>query len=821
MEKSVQEILDLIQNNWEKRQSWFWRLKNKIVYKFIRRLYEKTVPKDIPDPEIDEKSEVFSFFAHPNMQLGLPNEDLATRVDDDGQIDTGYGKFIFFRGDPIQKVDKRIWTLSDGYLPEINYSIDKFNIKYSIRIFQYWLDESKKEHPINFIEVEAHNLIDETVNDDLYLGVLFNPFQHQVFGYDRPKFKKKWVYQFDDDNYPIRNGKILYFHGEEQPVNLFSKMQYDPTTNTYDPIPYEGQFRGINKDIKHDTIALVSQYRFHIGPKGLKRFIFKIPQQPINANDTDLLQKIKQTELNRTRRKFKDFWNSLLDQCTQIEVPESKVVHTSKASLIYNFMCQNYHNTEDFDEKEKKNANDEDKFNTLEQHVNRFQYNDFWIRDSSFFAKMYTLFDRPDISKKILLYFLNMQNKKGNFISQKGQMDGWGQTLWAFGEYMKYTKDKEFAEKVFEPVMDAIGFFEELIKDDDWGIIPPIFSADNEMISGRYTGHNLWAWCGLNNAQYIAEYLNRQEEAKQIEMIKSQFLASFIPILDLVADHHDKRIPPGLDTDLGEDWSNLLMLYPQLLLDKDDPKVKTTLNHYMANKMPERIATWMVFNHHYITERIGQQNIILDNQKAALRNFYGMLSHTGACHEGFEHNIKPWGNRHYLAPVKFLFWHMDYFNFPPHGWFAVCYNLLIRNMLIREENDILHLLSVLSPAWIKGPITIRNANTYFGVCNLTLTEKENDVVISFSSLFTRKLPDNIIVHIPYYIDKKSLQIQSDQNFELDQDKKAIIVPALKDFSLRIVWKIDDAHDLSYFSYEKAVDWLKNEYKKRYEKEHSK
>jgi hypothetical protein len=410
-----------------------------------------------------------------------------------------------------------------------------------------------------------------------------------------------------------------------------------------------------------------------------------------------------------------------------------------------------------------------------------------------------------------------MQNKKGNFISQKGQMDGWGQTLWAFGEYMKYTKDKEFAEKVFEPVMDAIGFFEELITNDDWGIIPPIFAADNEMISGRYTGHNLWAWCGLKNAQYIAEYLNKQEEAKQIENIKSQFLASFIPILNLVAEHHDKRIPPGLDTDLGEDWSNLLMLYPSLLLDKDDPKVKKTLTHYMTNKMPERIATWMVFNHHYITERIGQQNIILDHQKAALRNFYGMLSHTGACHEGFEHNIKPWGNRHYLSSVKFLFWHMDFFNFPPHGWFAVCYNLLLRNMLIREEKDVLHLFSVLSPEWVEGPITMNNANTYFGRCNLRLTKEKGITAISFSSLFKRKRPSTIVLHIPYFIKKKSLQIESPLEFEMDSDKTVITLPALKDFTLRMKWEINDNIDLSYFSYQKAVEWLKNEYTKRYEK----
>ncbi|MFO8018854.1 MAG: hypothetical protein R6U96_09475 [Promethearchaeia archaeon] len=801
MKKSSHAVLDSIENNWDKRQSWFWRFKNKIVYKFMRNLYQKSVTKTIPDPAIDEKSDKFSFFAHPNMQLGLPNEQKATRVDSDGQIDTTHGKYVFFRGDPIEKIEKRIWTLSKGYLPEINYSLKKFNIEYSIKIFQYWIDHSEKKSPCNFVEVEVKNLTDDPVNGDLYIGVLFNPFKHKIYGYERPQFKNKWWYEFDEDNNPLRDGKILYFHGEELPVNFYSKLNYNTHTNTYEPIPYKTRFKGKEYDIKEDSITLIEQFKFHVAPKGTKSLIFKIPQEPIDAGDDSLIQKIEQLELKTVRRRFQDYWKDVLDKCTNIKLPESKATNTSKSSLVYNFMCQNFN----------KDA-------TMEQHVNRFQYNDFWIRDSSFFAKMYACFNRTDVSKNLLLHFLNLQTKEGNFISQKGQLDGWGQALWAFGEYLKFTHDKKFAERIYEPVMEAIDFFDDLIDDDDWGVMPPVFASDNEMISGRYTGHNLWAWCGLNNAQYLAEFLKRNEEAKQIEKIKAQFLEAFLPILNLVAAHHDNRVPPGLDTDLGEDWSNLLMLYPQILLDKNDPKVQKTLEEYRTNKMPEGIATWMVFNHHYITERIAQQHIVLDEQDRALHDFYGMLSHTGACHEGFEHNIKPWGNRHYLIPIKILFWHMDFFNFPPHGWFAVAYNLLLRNMLIREEKDELHLFSVLSPEWIDGPITIENANTYFGLCNITLKKKQEDVIISFSSLFERKKPAHIYVHIPYYIDKSSIHLRSDKDIQLNEDKTAITLPPLKEFSITINWRVLEDADLSYMSYEKSVEWLKSQYRMKYKEQ---
>jgi len=260
------------------------------------------------------------------------------------------------------------------------------------------------------------------------------------------------------------------------------------------------------------------------------------------------------------------------------------------------------------------------------------------------------------------------------------------------------------------------------------------------------------------------------------------------------------------------------MIYPKKLLEKDDPKIKKTLEDYRKNKMPEGIAMWMVFLHHYITERIAQQHLLLDDQELVLRDFYSILSHTGSCHEGFEHNIKPWGDRYYLIPIRILFLKMDYFNFPPHGWAAVCFNLLLRNMLIREEDNNLHLISAISPEWIYGPITIKNANTYFGICNFALNQQGAKVQLSFSGSFERSKPELIIIHIPYFVDKKSLKIESDSNIELDIDKTMIKIPTNNELKLNIFWEIDKNTDISYLSYKKAVSWLKAEYKKRYNSE---
>lgn len=799
MINDIEEILTEIENDWDKRQGWFWRVRNKLIYNFTRKLYERGAPKNIPDPSIDKEGEPFSFYAKPSMQLGIPGVNVATRVDSDGQLHTGNGKFLLFSGNPIKPIQKRIWTLTKGHLPEINYTLVIEGIKLSYKAFQFDLFEGHDEAcPLNFIQVEMENLKDTSNFFSLLLGTLFSPYQVIPMMIKHPRFNKYWTYEFKQ-NQAIRDGKLLYTTSI-LPDAYFSKMDANERTGSFNLIPYSGKFRGIKHKLKKNSITLIQQYRFNFQPGEKRILVIKIPQFPINVDDRGIINRIEQADVGLYRQEFIEFWETILKSCTNIIVPEDKVTNTHKASLIYNFMCQNV------------NAD-----GTIEQHVNRFQYNHFWIRDSSFYANMYAKFNRADIAEKLLLHFLDFQDEKGNFRSQPGQLDGWGQTLWTFGEYIKLTGDIEFAERIFNPMMRAIDYLKNLIEKDNWGILPPRFAADNEMISGRYTGYNLWAWHGLNNAAFIASFLKKHEEKAMIESFKEDLLRCFLPILDVVCKHHEDRVPPGLDTDIGEDWSNLLLLYPTKLLETDDPKIKATLSHYREHKMPEGIAMWMVFLHHYITERIAQQHLILGDQELVLRDFYSMLSHTGSCHEGFEHNIKPFGNRHYLIPIRVSYLKMDYFNYPPHGWFAVCYNLLLRNMLLREEDDDLHLISALSPEWMGGNMEITNANTYYGTCNLIIKSTKSQLELKFSSSFERGKPNQIVIHVPFFFQKDELNIKFENNFQLNEDKSKISLLPIDEFELIISYSVDKQIDLSYLSYEKAVKWLKNEYKNQYEK----
>ena len=148
--------------------------------------------------------------------------------------------------------------------------------------------------------------------------------------------------------------------------------------------------------------------------------------------------------------------------------------------------------------------------------------------------------------------------------------------------------------------------------------------------------------------------------------------------------------------------------------------------------MKEGLSTWAGYLHHYVIERVAQSELILNQQKRVLNDFYAMLLHTGSCNEGFEMAICPWGNRDYelrIAGVKILG------NYPPHGWFASCFNLLLRNMLLREEDHDLHLISTLSPEWIKpnSILKVERAPTIFGLVSFTCKSMETGISLQFKA----------------------------------------------------------------------------------------
>ncbi|MHA1270284.1 MAG: hypothetical protein ACTSPY_10895 [Candidatus Helarchaeota archaeon] len=726
------------------------------------------------NPQIDE-GETFSFFARPNMQLGLPNHKYATQITPEGRVYTGAAEYVFF----IEKklLNKRIWTLKKGYLPAVCYHIERDNILYQFEIFQFWLDNNQRSKQINYIKIEVKNKSNEEKEASFAIGIKFHGKNHRPIlgmngGMQQTAFKR-WKYEFSE-NMAFRGDKLIYICSKK-PNKYWKDIKKR----------YEGTFRNYNKN----KIVLISEFIFKLRQNQSEQIIIKIPHYPIEKDKNDLIKKIIDKNWDNAFSEFENFWNEKISKGMKIFVQERKVVNTSKTNLIFNFMTQDFKNS------------------LIIQKVNRFQYNDFWIRDSSFYIKMYNMFGYPEVAKGIILNILKYQRKNGNFMSQGGQLDGFGQSLWAFSEHIKFTNDILFASKLFPIVEKAISWFKKIISKDKLGLLPPTSAFDNESIIGRYTGHNIWALIGLDSAIYLAKVLNLNEKVEEYQLLYKEFINNFKKQLSKIIG---KKfiVPPGLNVKGGVDWGNLLLIYPRKIFNPKSKLVKNSFNHYYKNKMAEGLATWMGYLHHYLTERIAQSFMILGDQKKVLDCFYAMLIHTGSCNEGFEMGIFPYGDRDY--EMNYI---LKFYNFPPHGWFGVAYNSLLRNMLIREETDYLHLLSVISPEWVKpgNKIIVENAHTYFGILDLKIKIEKSEIFIEFNIKFNSQPTPlkQIIIHIPYFLIFEEIELD---NKLISINNEHIKIPVKENFNMIVKWKYKKIFEMNY---ETLVKNYKIEYKKRF------
>ena len=110
-------------------------------------------------------------------------------------------------------------------------------------------------------------------------------------------------------------------------------------------------------------------------------------------------------------------------------VPEKKVDDTFRASLAYCYLARDYIDGD------------------YRQTPGKLNYHAFYpARQLGVRAGL--RFDRPSRdARKMLGYFLKWQQPDGNFVSD--MWDGWGQTLWIFGEHAELSRDREFAARVY------------------------------------------------------------------------------------------------------------------------------------------------------------------------------------------------------------------------------------------------------------------------------------------------------------------------------------------------------------------------------------
>jgi hypothetical protein len=145
------------------------------------------------------------------------------------------------------------------------------------------------------------------------------------------------------------------------------------------------------------------------------------------------------------------------------------------------------------------------------------------------------------------------------------------------------------------------------------------------------------------------------------------------------------------------------------------------------------------------------------------------------------------------------------------GWGSAKFRIMLRNMMVREQEATLHFLSALSPEWIHdgAVVALKRAPTTVGEVNFELRCRAAGATLVLEHKFSGG-PQKMVLHIPWFMTVSKVTVDGKQ---ATVTQGTVDVP-VNTRTVELQWS--RAKDAPTMSYRKAVEDYKAEYRKRYE-----
>ena len=339
---------------------------------------------------------------------------------------------------------------------------------------------------------------------------------------------------------------------------------------------------------------------------------------------------------------------------------------------------------------------------------NPFQYRDVWIRDGARVVRALAVAGLGAMARDDARTLTRFQFPSGALLSQRGQLDGTGQALWALDQASALPASPETAREALPVARAAVDWIERTRTRTralalPWGGLMPFGDPrDNELTRAELVGNDAWSLAGLRAARALALRAQDSALARRAAAAYDDYLATFRVALERTG-HPD--VPPSWRGP-GRDWGNLSVAYPTGVMSPDDAR----LARLDARKAGERARSGLIAAgapdslHTYLGADLAQWALLAGRPAEARRWLWGVLSHSSSTLGQAEvfHRGGGFGG-----------------NLPPHGTAAAMLVDLLRNMVVGDTRDTLELALGGDPAWWSGTGLAR-APTRFGVLDVTL-----------------------------------------------------------------------------------------------------
>jgi hypothetical protein len=334
-------------------------------------------------------------------------------------------------------------------------------------------------------------------------------------------------------------------------------------------------------------------------------------------------------------------------------------------------------------------------------------YRDVWLRDGARAIQALSVMGKTHEARALAEGLTAYQWPEGAFSSQRGQLDGTGQALWAFEQALLRPAAPRSLDRYADLAVRgwrwcerqralgrAMGFpFGAMLTVSD--------PHDNELVRAQLVGSDAWAIAGYRSGARLLRAAGRTLEADSIEAARTRYVRDFEAAL---ARTNTRDIPPSWQG-IGRDWGNVAVAWPCAVLPAGHSRCAALAARLWRDSGGAGLCTYARSDslHYYLGADLGTWALLAGHRTSADSVLSAMLAWRSA--SGGAAEIVSSRTRDYGV------------NPPPHATSAAALVTLVRNSLVFDDDDTLRLTLGARTRWWRGARVVR-APTRWGALDL-------------------------------------------------------------------------------------------------------
>ena len=304
-----------------------------------------------------------------------------------------------------------------------------------------------------------------------------------------------------------------------------------------------------------------ASWRRRLSPGETAEWEFLVPLYPVPAG-TRVAERAHADVTVESRR----WWREQLARSTQLRTGRAEYDALERASLVTLLACE------------------ERSGSRLVPIGSPFQYRDVWLRDGARSVRALALAGQRELAADAARAFVDFQRPSGVLVSQRGQLDGTGQALWAFEQAASHPRDAKLARELLPTALGGVRWLRAQSESTlamrlPWpGLLPYGDPHDNELVRAPLVGNDAWAIAGASAAARLARLAGDEPAVRECSACADSLRARFARALDRVPG---EDVPPSWPGP-GRDWGNFTVAYPTGALPPGHPRVRALVARGLA-----------------------------------------------------------------------------------------------------------------------------------------------------------------------------------------------------------------------------------------------